>query len=216
MIASTVKLFIFTLSVGLVSFSEAAKLISTGVGQVGETVVTSREVQISQAIEAALQNGKRTAIKVNQDVDSPSFAKDVTAVLLERVVYLEAKNVSMAEVEETTLNSTESRVRSRLAHSPDWKALKVSNAEFSQALKRKTLAKKFIRFRAESSVVPVADSEAKKYFEQNRLKFGDLPFENFKASIKTYLNKIQVESRLKSWFEVLQSKYKVRNFLSES
>ena len=93
--------------------------------------------------------------------------------------------------------------------------LEVQPAETKKAIQRKLRAKKFIRFKADSSVVPVTNTEAREYFDNNRLKFGDLPFENFKENIKAYLSRQQVEQRLRDWFEVLQNKYKVKNALSE-
>ena len=54
-------------------------------------------------------------------------------------------------------------------------------------------------------LVTVTDAEAQQYFEDNRLKFGDLPGENFKENIKVFLTREQVNQRLGAWFEVLRS-----------
>ena len=103
----------------------------------------------------------------------------------------------------------------QVGNNRDWKSLAIVPKELETGLRRKLQAKKFIQFRAESSVLPVTDSEAQRYFEENRLKFGDLPFENFKENIKSFLSKNQVEKRLKDWFDVLLSKYQVKNLISE-
>ncbi|NJL24445.1 MAG: hypothetical protein HC902_04280 [Calothrix sp. SM1_5_4] len=57
--------------------------------------------------------------------------------------------------------------------------------------------------------------EAQKYFDENRLKFGNLPFEKLKENIKAYLSKNHVDRRLKDWFDVLLSKYQVKNLIAE-
>ncbi len=43
--------------------------------------------------------------------------------------------------------------------------LKVFSPELAEGVKRKIQAKKFIQFRASSSVIPITDMEAQKYFK---------------------------------------------------
>lgn len=193
------------------------KLISTSVGQVKDRVITSREVQISQGIEQILYPDakEKKKFKLISDTDSVAFGKQVTSILLEWVVYLEAKNVQVAALGNGEVDKAYSDVIKALNQQPTWKALKVGRKEIEAALERKIQAKKFIRFRADSSIVPIGDAEAERYFQQNRTKFGDAPFVKFKTEIKSHLAKQQVERRLKDWFEVLQAKYRVRNFLAE-
>ena len=193
-----------------------AKIISMAVGQARDHVLTSREVQINQALEQLLYPEKKsTSIKIITDTDSPSFAKQVTSALLEWVVYIEANSMNVEPATAAELNAAELKVKTVLSKLAAWKNLKATPKEVQGALARKIQAKKFIRFRADSSVVPISESEAQRYFEQNRLKFGDLPYENFRTNIKGFLARQQVERRLKDWFEVLQAKYQVRNFLAE-
>ncbi|MNY60610.1 hypothetical protein D3C86_1971860 [compost metagenome] len=59
----------------------------------------------------------------------------------------------------------------------------------------------------------ITDQEAQAYYDKNRIKFGSMPFSNFKENIKTFLAQQQLEERLRSWFEVIKRKYKVRNLL---
>lgn len=148
-------------------------------------------------------------------MDSMAFKKEVSATLLETTVFMESKNFKLAQVKASEVNKAYQDAMKRLTRVPAWKALEVQAPEVREAIKRKLRAKKFIRFKADSSVVPVTNSEAREYFDKNRLKFGDLPFENFKENIKAYLSRQQVEQRLRDWFEVLQNKYNVKNALSE-
>ncbi len=199
----------------LVSSAVCAELISTGVGMVRGQVLTSREVQIQNLIEIALydQNAK-TNLK-NPSLDSKVFAKAVQDSLLESVVALEAQNFNVVQLSPEELGNSEKKAMAVLKTSPAWKTLQVSPKEFSAGLKRKVQAKKFVQFRAQSSVLPVTDMEAQKYFNENRLKFGNLPFENFKENIKSYLSRTQVDKRLKDWYDVLLSKYQVKNLIAE-
>ncbi len=193
--------------------SGSARIVSMAVGRVREFVVTSREVQLNDALEQVLYSDKPA--KISKDFDSSSFSKKVTAVLLEWVVHLEAKNLQVAPISATEVTAAQARAEKALKGNSTWKALQPTKREIEGIISRKLQAKKFIRFRADSSVLPVSDQEAQRYFEQNRTRFGNMPFENFRANIKTFLAREQVESRLKDWFEVLQSKYQVRNFLAE-
>ncbi len=192
-----------------------AKIITSAVGRVKDHIVTSREVQINQALDQALSVSDPKKIKITKDQDSKNFAKQVTSVLLEWVVHYEAKNMSVANVTGGEVAAAISQATTKLSKLEEWRNLKVTPKEVETMFERKLAAKKFIRFRADSSVVPVSDVEAERYYEQNRLKFGDLPFENFRSNIKNFLSRQQVEGRLKDWFEVLQAKYQVRNFLAE-
>lgn len=183
------------------------------VGQVADQVITSRTVQINAGLEQALyqRKGKVQIPAMN----SMAFKKEVSATLLEATVFMESKNFKLAQVKNSEVNKAIADATRRLAASSTWKALEVQSSEVREAVERKLQAKKFIRFKADSSVVPVTNSEAQEYFDKNRLKFGDLPFENFKENIKAYLSRQQVEQRLRDWFEVLQNKYDVKNALSE-
>lgn len=189
-----------------------AELISTGVGLVRTQTITSREVQIQTFLESVL-SGKTQ--RESLALDSKVFAKAVQDALLESVVALEAQNFNLMQVSAEELKTSEKLVQRRLKDVKAWQRLQVASRELSGGLRRKLQAKKFIQFRAESSVLPVTDVEAQRYYEDNKLKFGDLPFENLKETIKSYLSKNQVEKRLKDWFDVLSSKYQVKNLIAE-
>lgn len=196
-------------------FLSQAEMVSTAVGMVRGQAVTSRQVQMDHLLEIALYETKPKSQLHLLGVDSQAFAKAVKDCLLENVVALEAENFNVMQVPVDDVQKSEARARKILASSSTWKDLQVTPAELNQLVHRKLQAKKFIKFRADSSVLPVTDVEAKRYFEENQLKFGDLPFEKFKENIKSYLSKTQVDKRLKDWFDVLLSKYQVKNLISE-
>lgn len=195
--------------------SAFAEIKSTGVGTVKGEVVTSREVQIQNLLDIVLYPKESGVQPKNLPLDSKAFAKVVQDTLLEYAIALEAQNFNVANVGADEVSRLERKAVNKLKNSGDWKSLKVSDKELKAGLDRKIHAKKFIEFRAQSSVLPITDGEALKYFNENRLKFGELPYENFKENIKSYLSRTQVERRLKDWYDVLLNKYQVKNMIAE-
>ena len=203
------------LALALVATTAKAELISTGVGMVRGQVMTSREVQIQNLLEIALYD-KDPGYKLKKlSLDSKAFSKAVQDSLLESVVALEAQNFNVVQLAPEEFQASERKVMRVLKNASAWKDLRVSPLEFEAGLKRKVQSKKFVQFRSQSSILPVTDMEAQKYFNENRLKFGNLPFENFKENIKSFLSRSQVDKRLKDWYEVLLSKYQVKNLIAE-
>ena len=192
--------------------AQAVEPLSTTVGKVQNEVVTSRDVYISGWIESVLYPSASGQGSPLPQVKSGEFRRLTKALLLEAVVALEARSFSAVSLTPAELTKAETVLRKSLKSNSKMKTLEVEFAEIKASLRRKLMSKKFIRFKAESSVVSVTDAEAKAYFEENRLKFGDLPFENFKENIKVFLTREQVDKRLRDWFEVLQSKYRVESY----
>lgn len=192
----------------------SASVVTETLGQVADYVTTSREVQISTAIERILFSAKASTIEVRPD--QPEFRNALTSVLLEVVVAMEAENFSVAGVSGKEIDEALSKVQRAVAGKSYWSQLEVSDAELKRFTTRKFVAKNFLKFKTNSMAGIVTDQEAEAYYEKNRLKFGNMPFASFKENIKTFLAQQQLEERLRSWFEVIRRKYKVRNFLSDS
>lgn len=185
------------------------------VGRVGDHILTSREVHMSSIMEKVLYEKQKPSTVTVSPIDSKTFFGEVNDAILERSLAKEAGNFDVVRVDEKARREMESRLMKAVAHMAAWKALEPAPNEWKAILERKLKAKLFIKFRKESSQLPVTDAEAKRYFEDNHLKFGNLPFENFKDNIKSYLARSQVDRRLKDWYEVIKSKYKAKNFLAE-
>lgn len=194
----------------------AATLVTQTVGQVAEHVVTSREVQISMVIENILFPPKKPLgglyeIRPGQE----EFRSAVTSVLLESVVALEAENFNVANISDEELGAALAKVEKATSGKDYWGALEVSPAELHKFTLRKLTAKSFLKFKTNSMTGIITDQEAQAYYDKNRVKFGSLPFSSFKENIKSFLAQQQLEERIRSWFEVIRRKYKVRNFISE-
>lgn len=191
-------------------------VISQSVGQVGEQVVTSREVLISAAIERVLFPQKEKSLPLELKLEDPEMLKEVTAVLLEVAVHREAESFSVARISEEQIQEALRKVERSLGGKSAWQNLEVSPAELKKLVAQKLMAKAFIQFKTHSMAGVVSDSEALVYYEKNRLKFGELPFSSFKENIKTFLGQQQLEERTRAWFEIIKRKYKVRNIIAEN
>lgn len=197
----------------------APMVVSQSVGQVGDRVVTSREVQISAVLDRVLFPGKETKAtngSYELRLNDPAMMNEVTAVLLEVVVHKEAESFSVAKVSDEQWREAVRKVEKAVEGKSFWQSLEVSPAELKRFVLQKLTAKAFIQFKTSSMVGIVSDSEALAYYEKNRLKFGDLPFASFKENIKTFLAQQQLEDRTRTWFEIIKRKYKVRNILAEN
>jgi hypothetical protein len=194
------------------------QIVSQAVGQADEHVVTSREVQISWIIDKAMQipvAKKAGEAAPNRSdwmlkIESAEFQKHLSQVLLELVVSLEAENFSVGQVTSAEIQNGVNQVKSLVDGWEPWKALEVSHLELEQFMTRKLKARRFLKFKTDTSGVRVSDEDAKAYYEKNRVKFGNLPFAQFKAQIKEYLSQEALQDRLKDWFEILKRKYRVK------
>ena len=189
--------------------------ISSTVGQVGDKVLPSREVVISYDVDMALlvvgiksQKISRTGWLLKEN--SEAFRQHLTQSMLELVVNLEAINFSVAEISLDEIKTKTHQINDLLKDWSEWKSIEVTNVELEAIILRKLRAKSFLKFKMESSGVQIRDEEAKLYYDKNRVKFGNLPFDQFRSSIKEFLSKEQLEDKLKDWFELLKRKYKVR------
>lgn len=196
--------------------SAATTVVTETVGQAADHVVTSREVQISMVIENILYPPK-TPLKGLYEVrpGQPEFRTAVTAVLLESVLALEAENFNVAAISESEISTALTKVEKATAGKPYWTQLEVSSVQLKKLVIRKMTAKSFLAFKTSSMTGIITDQEAQAYYDKNRVKFGSHPFSSFKDNIKSFLAQQQLEERIRSWFEVIKRKYKVRTFISE-
>ncbi len=198
---------------GLQTAQAAESTITQVVGQAGDRIVTSREVQVNYFAEAALFPDEKSKQDLKLTAADSGFAREITHVLIEWIVYKEADIFNAATVPEDDILKSISVIRTsaNLAELKSyWDNFGVTTQELREVVKRKLVAKKFIQFKTRASVVPVTDAEALQYFQKNRIRFGNAPFAQFKDSIKSLLAQEQANTRIRDWFELLQKKYRVR------
>lgn len=207
-----VRSFIFLLALGSTN-GFAAQIISSQAGKVGSIAVTTRQVAIHSLLENAIGRENPVTLNLNQ-TGSREFIREATATLVENAVYLESVSFNTAAVREDEIPPVKKKILAALKNNKNWKALEVSDKELNEAIERKMRAKKFIQFKVDSSSIPISEKEMRDYYDSNRVRFDEEPFEKHKASIKEYLNRNQVDRRLRDWFDLLHAKYKIRNYLS--
>lgn len=191
----------------------AAQIISSQAGKVGNVSVTTRQVAIHSLLENAIGREDPVTLNLNQ-TKSREFIRETTATLVENAVYLEAVSFNTATVRDDEVPPVKKKIMAALKNNKNWKALEVSDKELSEAIERKLRAKRFIQFKVDSSSIPISEKEMRDYYDSNRVRFDEEPFEKHKASIKDYLNRNQVDRRLRDWFDLLHAKYKIRNLLT--
>lgn len=193
--------------------TESLDIVTRVVGEVGPRVVTSREVAMSEAIAQVLSGlplGKDKSVIKPAD---PTFAGQVVRVLDEWTVFLEAADIDARNADKAEVAKWQKSVQEQWKGVPSWEKLEPSSAEVKEAIERKLVAQAFERLKVDASLVNISDQEAQQYYKKNRLRFGGLPYENFKDNIKAALAKSQTERRLLEWRAVLRRKYRVRNYL---
>ena len=188
------------------------RLVSKAVGRVRSEVLTSRDVEINYVAERVLFSKSKISQINRLKMKSTDFQEEVSNLILEWVTYYESKLFPVIKMTSEDRTKAKKLLLSAQKVSPYWKSLGVTSAELDALLERKVLAKKFINFKAESSDVPITEIEARNYFEKNKARFGELPYENFSKEIKLHLGQVQKQKRLKDWFEILHAKYKVKRF----
>lgn len=204
---------LFVLLLAIPSFSY--QIVSQSVGQVADSVVTSREVKASTIIENILYPSKSTKTAYELKDDYPEFRQAVTAVLLESVVALEAENFNVVSITDEELSKALAKVQKEAMTKSYWTKLEMTPKEVRDLVIRKITAKRFLTFKTESLSGVITDGEARRYYERNRSKFSGHSFEAFSSNIKSFLAQQQLEERIRSWFEVIKRKYRVRNFIAD-
>ncbi len=193
------------------------------VGEAGPRIVTSREVRMNEAIGQVLTPPLAASVGADTkpvelkkrilDMEDPAFPAQVLKVLDEWTVFLEATVIGSKLADKSEVARLTKLVTDYWKGFSDWDRLEVSPSEIKEIIERKLAAQSLEHLKGDSSLVNVSDTEALQYFKKNRLRFGNLPFENFKDGIKAALIRSQTERRLTEWRAVLRKKYRVRNFV---
>lgn len=195
--------------------SPVINTVTRVVGEAGPRIVTSREVRINEAVGQVLSGGA-SAVRGKKrivEITDPTFASQVLRVLDEWTVYLEAVEIGSKPADKAEVARLQGQVQEFWKGSADWAALEASTAEIREAIERKLMAGNLEKLKSDASLVTISEAEALQYFKKNRLRFGNLPFENFRDNIKSALARSHTERRITEWRAVLRRKYRVRNFV---
>lgn len=196
--------------------ANAQTIVSQSVGTVGEQVVTSREVQMSILVSKVLGDKRSQEFKDEElVVGATAFSKAVSQVLLEQVFYNEGEGFSFSDLSSEDIKKERQKLQT-LAKNPLWIRVNPSSDEIDKVLLRKLKASAFFKFKADTFRGTVSDSEVRSYFDSNKGKFGSGNFDLFKDNIKMFLVQQQAQERMRSWFELIKRKHKVRNFIADT
>lgn len=196
---------------------DRAVSITRVVGEAGGKIVTSREVRINEAVGLTLATyvtaGNTSIVKKITPPNDPGFPQIVLRVLDEWTVFLEAGEIGTKPADKNEVAKLAKAVMDSWRGNGDWDRLEPSAQEVRDIVERKLVVQALERLKSDASTVTVSDAEALQYYKKNRLRFGNMPFENFKDNIKSALMKAQTERRILEWRSVLRRKYRVRNFV---
>lgn len=186
----------------------AGVTLSRTVGSVDGDNFTSREAALSGLMDRLLAGGKDAGGPTPPE--SAAGAREQSGLLLEEAVAREADSLNVSAVAETDVVALMQKTEKHMAGRPEWRAFQFTAAEIRRIAGRKLAAKSLIKIKSDSMRGTVSNLEARNYFEKNRVKFGTLPFESFRDNIRSFLAQQQLEEKLRSWFEIIRRKYKVR------
>jgi hypothetical protein len=204
-VIQTTKLPFFILFIFLGVKSWGAARIEV-VAQVGNHVITSREVEMDQVLEAVLTKSKELDFK-------SQYEKSVR----EWVVFFESQVFNMTNVTDSEVAGTNGRFKSLITSSPlsaKWKSLQAQNHEIDRLIERKLRAQKLIKFKSQASMIPITDAEALSYYQKNRYEFGKEAFAGVRQKIKALLIQTRADQRIDEWFNGIEKKHKVRRVLT--
>ncbi len=181
------------------------------VGQMADQVLTLRGALLSLELNR-WQSSEGGAVASLPKQITP---QEVSAVLVEKVVALEAGTYDLTEVDSAVVKKESDKLWNQLQGKDLQKRFDYSREEVVAGIKEKIIYQRFIEFKGQSMRSIVTDAEAKSYFDKNRMKFGNVAFENYKAQVVTFLERQQSQERMRSWFEILKRKYQVRLLIKE-
>ena len=186
-----------------ISLSTAnAKVLIVTVAKVKNHVITSREVDIHTGLNNVL--GKRFEALLVEDQDEQ--------VIREWILFFEASTFYNSKVSKATVDRMVGLAQKRLSQTKNWQALAVSQKELRVKLERRLEADRLYLFKKKSSVLPVGKSEIETEYNQNRIRYGNLKFEEVKEKIRKAKTQANLKKRMEQWFSVLEKKYKVQRF----
>lgn len=189
-----------TLFIVLFSQLIEAKILVATQAQVKGHVITSREVEIHKLVNDSLGGPLE-----NFKEDSP-----LEHVIKEWLLFYEASSFYNTKVSQKEAARNVQKLNKKF--SLQLKKLSVQTKELKSKVLRRLEADRLYSFKKKASVLPVTLGEIETEYTQNRIRYGNLSFDEAKNQIRQ--NKVQsnLEKRLNQWFRVLEKKYKVQRF----
>ncbi len=189
--------------------------VTRAVGEVGEHIVTSREVRAHEAVQIVMSglpvDTQADNMKLPQVTDR-GFPAAITRVLDEWTVVLSVRDLGVTKPDAAEVDRLVKDVQEKWKGVRDFVELELTSAELREVVERQLLAESVLRLKSDESLVTITDAEALQHYKKNRSSYGEQSFEDMRESIKARLAKVQTERRLIEWRQSLRRRYKVRNF----
>ena len=172
-------------------------------GETGDHVVTSREVELDIIVERVTYDRSQKG----------QFDAHLERVLMEWAVFKEAESFGVSDVDNREIRQTVDQFLKNVAKSKyasRWQQLEVKRQEIHKVIERKLRARRFIDFKVAASFVPVTDAEALSYYQKNRKEFGKASFAKVRGRVKELIRRERAQTRLQDWYKVLERKYDIK------
>lgn len=196
------KLKFFLVITFVVSTTFAGEILIATVAQIQKHVVTSREVQIHFLLDKSL--GVRREYFENKN--------PVEQIIREWLLYYEAVSFYNNKVSSSLKSKAVAKAKSKLSKVKAWKELDVTSEELNAMIGRRLEAERLYLFKKKASVLPVSSAEVETEYTQNRIRYGNLSFDEVKNKIRQQKIQKNLQDRLSQWFLVLEKKYRVQRF----
>ena len=172
------------------------------VGTSADQVITNRDIEVDRIIESVLF-----------DKTLPEIILHTDQVLLEYAIDKEAQIFALSRISKKEVRSELTRFQTRLSLKKDlsalWKSLEVSRLELVSSIRRKLRAKKFIKFKEQSSLIPITDEEALNHYQENKKNYDNVKFSDVSDQIKKTLSHKRAKDRIDQWHLDLKSKHNI-------
>jgi len=188
------------------------------VGVAAENTLTSRQVN-AHVIFSSLYKPDAEKLFYSLPLKSQDLMSATSNLLMEFLIVEDAKSFQLA-----TLSKNE--VKQRLVYfkraikqsqySKNWNVLQISDAELLEIAQIKLRAVKFLQTKMESFTVPISEVEINARLEQYKKNHPKMELASLKEKIKVDLKADKIQSDLREWFQLLRTKYVVKNLLIQS
>jgi hypothetical protein len=195
----------------------AQTTISEIVGTANGQAITSREVEADVVFTALYQK-----------VDKPNYflplkgkalQSATSNLLMEVLIVAEAQSFKLAPVSDAEVARAISTFQANLPKSnlqKNWKALALGRKEIQALAARKLRAVRFLELKKTTFITSPTDEEIKDYFDKRKSNFQGKSLSEVRETLDKNLKQDKLDQSLREWFQVLRSKYEIRNLLIES
>lgn len=199
------KIFISFVFIYLSIISRAQ--VNQVVLEVGGIPYTSRYVEIDRDISDFIQKEMKIIKETNKSKNLQSKTQEF---LIDYLISQEAKNLNLSSIKSDYVSQFISTHKNELNNLIHLKKYEASDKEIYEITERILISNNYLKVKLQNLASPIMDQDVQIYFEKNKNLFDGKNIDNFKENIKIFLMQQQLQERLKSWYESLKRKYKVR------